>query len=322
MYGKAAPNMIRISEDSAIHFQMRGGRLVYDGMRIGIPGIDPTLVVSSGGSVGLDETLDLRLELPRLRKAKSQGKGPIPCRITGTLKNPIIAVEGASLVVHLGGGARPSLAVDNLKLKFSVDSTKDGRVLTLAPVTVFEKLKLTPEVGDELLHLIVPTLADVTGVQGEISMALDTFRIPLDVPGGELVKRVELAGKLQLHQISADAKTPLLGAMVKVLADMHGKKPSEVVRVVENADVRFQVRGGRIFHEGLRMGLPDIDPKLLVTCSGSVGLDKSLDIVLEVPRVVSPFQKEQVDPNAPVRLRVTGTFDKPLVTEIKGAHGK
>jgi hypothetical protein len=318
MQGKPAANVIRIIDDSDIHLQIRNGRLVYDGMRIGIPGIDPTLVVSSGGSVGLDETLDLRLELPRLLKAKSQNKGPIPCRITGTLKNPIIAVEGASLVVHLGGGARPSLTVDNLKLKFSIDSTTDGRMLTLAPVTVFEKLKLTPEVGDELLHLIVPTLADVTGVQGEISMALETFRVPLDVPGSELVKRVELAGKVQLHHISADAKTPLLAAMVKVLADMHGKKPSEVVRVVENADVRFQVRGGRIHHEGLRLGLPDIDSKLLVTCSGSVGLDKSLDIVLEVPRIVSPFNKGAADPNAPVRLRITGTFDKPVVTEIKG----
>ena len=95
-----------------------------------------------------------------------------------------------------------------------------------------------------------------------------------------------------------------------------------MVRIVENADVRFQVRDGRIYHEGLRMGLPDIDPKLLVSSSGSVGLDKSLDLVLEVPRIVSPFKKDIDDPKAPVRLRITGTFDKPVVTEIKGEKGK
>src|SRR5262249_19020628 len=150
------------------------------------------------------------------------------------------------------------------------------------------------------------------------SLSLDTFRVPLDVLNSEFVKRVDLAGKLKLNSVSVDAKTPLLGAMVKVLADMHGKKPSEVVRVVKNADVRFQVRGGRIHHEGLRMGLPDIDPKLFVTCSGSVGLDKSLDLMLEAPRIVSPFRKDIGDPNAPVRLRVTGTLDKPVVAEIKG----
>jgi hypothetical protein len=321
MHGKPAPNAIQIIDDADIHLQIRDGRLAYDGMRIGIPGIDPTLVVSSQGSVGLDETLDLRLELPRLL-TKSKDKGPVPCRITGTLADPRIALEGASLAVHLAGGARPSLAVDNLDLKFSVETTKVGRVLTLAPVTVFAKRKLTPEVSDELLHLVVPTLADVTGVQGEFSLLLDTFRVPLDVPQSELTKRLELAGKLQLHQILVDAKTPLLGAMVKVLADMHGKKPSEVVRVVENAEVRFQLRDGRIHHDGLRLGLPDIDPKLLVSTSGSVGLDKSLDLVMEVPRIVSPFNKGAADPNAPVRLRITGTFDKPVVTEIKGANGK
>jgi hypothetical protein len=318
MHGKPPPDVIRIVDESKIHLQMRDGKLVYDGMRIGIPEIDPALVVSSRGSVGLDETIDLNLELPRLLTAKSQGKGPVPCRITGTITNPKIAVDGASLVVHLAGGKKPSLTVDNLHLKFSVDSTKEGRVLTLAPVTVFEKLKLTPEVGDELLHMVVPTLADATGVQGEISLSLDTFRVPLDVPENELEKRIELAGKLRLHEISADAKTPLLGALVKVLADMHGKKPSEIVRVVKNADVGFQVRGGRVYAQGLRLGLPDIDPKLLVTLSGSVGLDKSLDLELEIPRVPSPLKKELDDSKAPVRLRITGTFDKPVVKEIKG----
>jgi hypothetical protein len=321
MHGKPASDVIRM-DDSKIQLQMRDGKLVYDGMRIGIPEIDKALVVTSRGSVGLDETIDLNLELPRLLTIKSQDKGPVPCRITGTLTNPIIAVDGASLAIHLAGGKKPSLAVDNLHLKFSVESTKDGRMLTLAPVTVFEKRKLTPEVGDELLHLVVPTLADVTGVQGEISLSLDTFRVPLDVHENELEKRIEVAGKLQLHQISADAKTPLLGTMVKVLADMHGKKPSQIVRVVENADVRFQVRAGRIYHEGLRIGLPEIDPKLLVSSSGSVGLDKSLDLVLEVPRILSPFKKEPDDSKAPVRLQIKGTFDKPVVTEIKGGKAE
>jgi hypothetical protein len=146
----------------------------------------------------------------------------------------------------------------------------------------------------------------------------------LDVPKSELGKRVALAGKLQLHEISVDAKTPLLGTMVKVLADMHGKKPSDVVRVVENALVRFEVRGGRMYHEGLRLGFPDIDSKLQASSSGSVGLDKTLDLVLEVPRILLPGKKPPDDPKAtaPVRLRITGTFDNPVVSEIKGAKVK
>ena len=91
--------------------------------------------------------------------------------------------------------------------------------------------------------------------------------------------------------------------MVKVLADMYGKKPSEVVRIVEDAEVRFQVREGRMHHEGLRIGFPDIAPDLLVSSRGSVGLDHSLDIVLEVPRIVVPGKKAPADPKATAPVR-------------------
>jgi hypothetical protein len=108
---------------------------------------------------------------------------------------------------------------------------------------------------------------------------------------------------------------------VKVLADMYGKKPSEVVRVIEDAEVRFQFREGRLHHEGLRLGLPDIDPKLLVSSRGSVGLDHSLDLVLELPRLAVPGRPAPAGAG-PVRLRVTGTIEKPKVTEIKDGKDK
>ena len=322
MNGKQATNVMRLVEDAEVRFQVRDGRLHYEGLRFGFPEIDPDLVVSSRGSVGLDETLDLHMELPRLRKEK-RDTGPVKCHITGTLRDPKIAVQGATLVINLAGGEKPALTVGNVNLQFSVEATKDGRMLSLAPVTLFDKQKLTPEVSDELLHLVAPTLGDFTGVQGEFSLSLDKFRVPLGVSVSEFAKRIELAGKLQLHQISASVKAPVLEAMVKVLADMYGKKPSEIVRIVEDAEIRFQVHEGRMHHEGLRIGFPDIAPNLLVSSRGSVGLDHSLDMVLEVPRIVSPLKKEPVDPKeAPVRLRITGTIEKPIVTEIKDEKDK
>jgi hypothetical protein len=277
-------------------------------------------VVSSRGSVGLDETLDLHLELPRLRKDRRQDGGPVQCHVTGTFSNPKLSVRAGSLVVQLADGDKPALAVEKVDLSLSVETSKDGRMLTLAPVTVFENRKLTADVGDELLRLVAPTLSELTGVQGEISLSLDTFRVPLGVPMSDFAKRVELAGKLHLHHISVDVKEPILETLIKVLADMHGKKPSEIVRVVEDAEVRFQVRGGRINHEGLRIGFPDIAPDLLVSSRGSVGLDHSLDLELQVPRILVKGKNARpvVQRTNPVRLRVSGTIDKPVVTEIKG----
>ena len=98
---------------------------------------------------------------------------------------------------------------------------------------------------------------------------------------------------------------------------MHGKKPSDVVRVVENAEVKFQVRDGRIHHEDMHFGFPDISPDLVIRSSGSVGYDKTLDLVLDVPSILLNKANPGGKKTAHVRLRVTGTIDKPIVTEIK-----
>jgi hypothetical protein len=316
--GKQPSNTLHVAEDSEISFRVRDGRLYHDGLRVGFPGIDPDLVVSSHGSISFDETLDLYVDLPRLRKEK-RDQGPVPCHITGTISRPQIDFPAALLLVQLKDGDKPTLKVDDVPLCFSVEASEDERVLTLAPVTIFKKQKLTPEVGDDLLHLIAPTLSDITGVQGEISLSLQRFRVPLGVPRSELVKKVDLSGTLQLHQLSISTKTPLVQTMVKMLADMYGKKPSDVVRVVEDAKIRFEVREGRMYHEGLRIGFPDISPDLVANSRGSVGFDDSLDLELEVPRIVVKDKTNPADTKVEglVRFRVTGTIDKPVVTEIK-----
>ena len=77
-------------------------------------------------------------------------------------------------------------------------------------------------------------------------------------------------------------------------------------------------------HEGLRIGFPDIDPTLVVTSRGSVGLDHSLDLVLEAPRIVVPGKNDAGKPKstAPVRLQATGTIENPVVIELKDGKDK
>jgi hypothetical protein len=318
--GKKPSSVIHLVEESEIPFQVRDGRLFHEGQRIGFPEIDPDLVITSRGSIGVDETLDLFVELPRLVKGKGD-KGPHQCRITGSINQPKISIPDATLVVQLTDGGKAALRADGVNLNFTVETAGDARMLTLAPVTVFNKQKFSPEIGDELLHLISPSLQDIAGVQGEFSLSLDKFGIPLGVAKDDLVKKIVLAGKLQLQGVSVDAKTPLLQTMVKVLADMHGKKPTDVVRVVQNADVRFHVKDGRMFQEGLRFGFPDISPDLLISARGSVGYDKSLDIVLDVPAILLD-KDNPATKTAPVRLRITGTLDKPIVKDVKDEPSK
>jgi hypothetical protein len=139
--------------------------------------------VSTRGSVGLDETLDLLVELPRLRKDKLD-KGPLQCQITGSIKEPKIAIKDAPLAIKLKGGDKAALTVDNVNLNFRIEDSKGGRTLTLAPVTIFEKQKLTPEVADQLIHLIVPTLTDLGSIK-EPKIAIKDAPLAIKLKGGD-----------------------------------------------------------------------------------------------------------------------------------------
>ena len=96
---------------------------------------------------------------------------------------------------------------------------------------------------------------------------------------------MEVKGTLVLHHVSTEVRNPIGQTLVQLVADMNGKDVSKIVRLAEDAEIHFQVRDGRLHHEGLRIGFPDIDPELQITSHGSVGLDKTLDLFVELPRL-------------------------------------
>jgi hypothetical protein len=321
LHHKEPTEVVRVVNDSTVRFAIREGRMHHEGLTFGFPDISPDLVVRSSGSVGFDETLDLHIELPRLlpkEKAAELGTPtePVQVHITGTVSEPILSVRNSTLAVRLPGQKEAILGVNGVDLNFRVVKEEKGRWLVLKPVRFFDRQKLTPKLCDEILARFDPALAGVAGVEGEFSLDLEQFRIPLDVPPEELAKKVEVAGSLRLHRVTTEVKTPLLQSMVKVLADLYGKKPSEVIRVVNDATIAFAVREGRMHHEGLVFGFPDISPDLVVRSSGSVGLDKSLDLRLEVPKILLNKDVPQPKGKGPVKFHITGVIGKPIVTPI------
>jgi hypothetical protein len=314
LYDRKPSEIVRVVEDARVRFGVRNGRLYHEGMRFAFPDISPDLVVRSSGSVGLDQSLDLLLEVPRLL---SREASPLEVRITGTVSRPRVEVRGGALTVRVPELDKPLLDLHDLHLIFWIESNDSGTHLTLEPLVLFDKQKLTPELGTALLRRVNPSLADVARVEGELSLAVDKMRIPLGASKEQLANGIEVAGRLQLHQINTEVKTPLLQGMVKVLADLYHKKPSEIVRVVEDAEVRFQVRAGRIYHEGLNFGFPDISPELVARSTGSIGFDETLDLHLEVPRVLVKEATPANSATTPVRFHITGTVSKPVVTEKK-----
>jgi hypothetical protein len=306
MNGKDASSVMRLAQDDEIRFHVRDGRLYHEGLRIGFPDIDPDLQLTSRGSVGLDKTLDLFVELPRLDKALRKEKGPARCRITGTIDNPKVTVEDASLVIRQHDRNEPIIAADGIKLSMQVEHTASGRVLAVEPVEVFKKKRLSLGVAAGLVKLLAPDVQSDRQVAGEISLSFNKLRIPLGVARDQEFKRLEAEGKLTLHQVASEVKSPLWQGLIRMLAYMNGKKPSGVIRLVEESEIHFKVRDGRLHHDGQRIGFPEIDPELVINSSGSIGIDETLDLYLEMPRL----RKNKRD-QGPFRCHVTGTIREP-----------
>src|SRR5262249_51633189 len=157
-------------------------------------------------------------------KAQQKAKGPAKCHITGTISNPKISVQDASFVLRRHDRDEPIIAVNDIDLTMQVENTPAGRVLTVAPVEVCKKAKLSLGVAGGLVQWLVPDLHKDQKVTGEISLALKTVRIPFGVGKDQLVKRLEADGTLTLHQVATEVRNPLWQALLKLLADMHHKK--------------------------------------------------------------------------------------------------
>jgi hypothetical protein len=314
MNGKDASKVVRLAQDDEIRFHVRDGRLYHEKLRIGLPDIDPELQLTSSGSVGLDKTLDLFVEVPRLDKALRQEKGPAKCHITGTLANPKITVEDASLILRRHDREEPIIAADGINLNMQVENTATGRVLAVEPVEIFNKRKLSLGVAAGLVKLLAPDVHSDREVAGEISLSFNKLRIPLGVARDQEFKQLEAEGKLTLHQVASEVKSPVWQGLIRLLAEMNGKQPSSVIRLVEESEIHFQVREGRLHHDGQRIGFPEIDPELVISSRGSIGIDETLDLYLEMPRL----RKSKRD-RGPLQCHVTGTLHEPKIAIQNGS---
>ena len=127
--------------------------------------------------------------------------------------------------------------MNGVNLNMQVENTASGRVLAVEPVEVLKNQKMNLVLAGGLLRLIDPDLqGSEREIAGEMSLAFKTLRIPLGGAQDQLAKRLEAEGTLTLHQVTTEAKNkgPMRLAMIKMLADLNGKQPSEALRLVQN----------------------------------------------------------------------------------------
>ena len=242
----------------------------------------------------------------------------------GTGPTLSVTVSQLELLVTVGGLEEPVLHLPDVSLSARIDSASEGRILSVDPFTLFENAALTTEICNEVLQLIDPVIADVLDVQGEVSLSISRIRIPLDLEDqARQVQDIRIRGVVKLHHVKAELKTPLLKGIVRILANANGLRDiPDVLEVAQDMEISFDVRDGRVFHDGLEIKVPAIDPDLVIRSRGSVGIDQSLDLTVEAPRWVLDDQPiPPANRTESVRVRVGGTIDEPRITLLDDSTG-
>ena len=176
--------------------------------------------------------------------------------------------------------------------------------LTLAPGRVVSKATLTPAACANAVGFVLPPLANAAEVTGLVSLDLGENRIPLIDPN-----RMAVDGTLTVHKATL-SPGPLFREITAAM-----ETPPVPLTLTQEQAVPFRVENGRVYHKQFRVMIE----KTEVRTSGSVGLDGTLNLLVEVQ--VPPRLAQQLFPNNPIareslarqtmRFPVGGTLDKP-----------
>ncbi|MBX9791065.1 MAG: hypothetical protein K2Y37_19270 [Pirellulales bacterium] len=161
----------------------------------------------------------------------------------------------------------------------------------VAPGKLIDHAELTRAVAAQWLQFIAPVLSGSAKVDGSFSVDLAEWRIPLEHPDEAVC-----GGHVIIHSLVVES-----GPMVTYLASLVGV-PAELL-LARDTGIEFEMENRRVYHRdlGFRLG------GLPVHTSGSVGLDRTLDLVAEI--TLPTF----ADDTGPLRRALSGkTIEVPV----------
>ena len=182
-----------------------------------------------------------------------------------------------------------------VRLNSQLRLDRSPAMLVLQSERVIDKVRLSPELCAGWLKFVAPIMANATRVEGRFSVVLAKGELPVSDPSSG-----DVAGQFAVHQAQI-APGPLgyqvlaVVDRIKALTKSKSLKPADLLSLVEQSasaggrervlvtlpeqQVPFHLINGRVHHEGLTL----VTKEATLKTRGSVGLDESLDLIVEVP---------------------------------------
>ncbi len=197
--------------------------------------------------------------------------------------NLTAVVRNGSLRVWQDDRVQPVIDVEDVDLTMHLRRETPVSFLVIDQLEIFDHEELTAEVANKGLQLLVPELVNELSIEGQFSLRLHEIQLPLCSDENQFAELVQVAGRLQFHQVSAgiiDSRTQRLVAMFAEMLSLD--QPPERWRLSDLAEVKFHVNHGKVAHESLARLLPEIGENFAIRTEGTVSIDDQLDLLVSV----------------------------------------
>ena len=190
---------------------------------------------------------------------------------------------------------------------------RNPALLVLPAEKVIDRVQITPEICNRWLKYVTPFMADATQVDGQFSLEVAGGNLPLQSPGSG-----DLSGTLGVHQVRVrpGASALQLLGVYEQIESLITRKPASAPRdrvwmqMPEQA-IPFKLAAGRVHHQNVTFVIGDGT----IHSSGSVGMDESIDLLLQVP-VQDDWTKEKLLAGLKgksLKIPVRGTLNSPQI---------
>ncbi len=179
---------------------------------------------------------------------------------------------------------------------------------------VLEDIEFSREMCHLWLKYLSPPMAQATSVKGRLSISLTESDLPLnDMAAGRI------RGTLSIH--SADVQPgPFADKLINLVATLEGLIPGRESKLLTalggvwitfpQQEIDFRMTDGRVFHSTLEFRIGTV----VVRTAGSVGLDESLDVLIEIA-LPDEWFRGSIFAGTPegqvLRIPLQGTLDAP-----------
>jgi hypothetical protein len=257
--------------------------------------------------------------------AKPSGKTKVLTTIKkGFDKLPIITAEihDAELAIRNGVSPEPTIDLNHLDVTFRIERQDDQPVLRIEPTTLFDRHKLTPRSFRGGMQLVAPLMANKIDAEGEFSVHLTEFEVPLGRTRrmDQRERELRIEGVIEFHRASVAIKDSIATKISEVVNRLTFYSGPNRIYVKRGTKVQVLMRNGRVYHKGLALLVPFGDSSIKFISSGSVGIDETLDLRVAVHPPLGPLKHTFIARRMreePITVRFGGTLDDPKLMRVK-----